>query len=73
MSSGSYRQVYVKCPFYKKDDGKRSITCEGLVDRSSILLQYILKKDFEMQMDVFCCQHFEKCEVYRVLMEKYED
>ena len=77
MPSGSYRQVYVRCPFYKYDDGTRRITCEGLVggkEDSSLALIYKHKADYETQIAAFCCEHYEKCEVYRLLMEnKYEE
>lgn len=74
MPSGSYRQVYVRCPFYKYDDGIRRITCEGIIDESSLALIYGKKVDYEMQITRFCCQHYDKCEVYRMLMEnKYDE
>lgn len=73
MPSGSFRQIDVQCPFYKHDDGKRRITCEGLVDRSSLSLTYLSKRDYEIQIETFCCKHFDRCEVYRMLMEKYEE
>lgn len=73
MPSGSYKQVYVQCPFYKFDDGKRCITCEGLVDKSSISLTYLNKHDYEIQINVFCCEHYKKCEVYKLLMDKYQN
>ena len=73
MSSGSFRQVEVRCPFYHHDDGYRKITCEGIVDDSSLSLNYRHKKDFEIQVTVFCCQHYENCEVHQMLMRKYED
>lgn len=73
MSSGSYRQIDVRCPFYKTDDGKKRITCEGIIDGSSLNLIYRRKKDYETQITVFCCEHYKKCEVYRMLMEKYDE
>ena len=73
MPSGSYKQVYVQCPFYQHDDGKRKITCEGFIDKSSLTQSYRHRKDYETQISTFCCQHYKKCEVYRLLMEKYED
>lgn len=72
MPSGSYWQAYVLCPFYKYDDGKRRITCEGLVDNSSLALVYHKKADFDTQIGVFCCEHYTKCEVYRMLISKYD-
>lgn len=73
MPSGSYWQSYVRCPFYKFDDGKRRITCEGIIDDSSLALIYHNKMDYDTQIMEFCCEHYETCEVYRMLMEKYEE
>lgn len=74
MPSGSYLQAYVQCPFYKYDDGKRRITCEGLLnDDSNIALIYHKKHDFEVQIKTFCCKHYQKCEIYRMLNKNYEE
>ena len=73
MPSGSYLQAYVQCPFYKYDDGKHRITCEGIVDNSTLSLNYNHKKDYKTQITVFCCEHYKNCEVYRLLMEKYQE
>ena len=75
MSSGSYKaQADVQCPFFKFDEQKRyRIVCEGIVEDSSLALIYCRKRDYETQMRVFCCEHYKKCEVYRILMEKYEE
>lgn len=72
MPSGSYKQSYVQCPFYKYDDGRRRITCEGIIDKSSIAMIYLTRRDFELQINTFCCEHYKKCEIYRMLMEKYD-
>lgn len=71
--SGSYRAVDVRCPFFKHDDGGHRIVCEGLVDRASISLSYERKRDYEIQIGTFCCEHYDKCEVYGILMKKYEE
>lgn len=73
MASGSFKQNYVQCPFYKHDDGRQRITCEGLVDRSSVSLSYQRMRDYTTQFTVFCCEHYKNCEVYRMLLEKYEE
>ena len=36
--TGTYLQSFVRCPFYRRDDGKRRIVCEGIIDDSSICL-----------------------------------
>lgn len=68
----------VQCPFYHYDnisDNNRfyRIVCEGFVDNSNLVQTYKVRKDFEQQLRIFCCEHYKKCEVYRMLMEKYQD
>lgn len=76
MSSGSFKaQADVQCPFFKFDeDKKKRIVCEGFVDKSTLALIYCRKNDYETQLRVFCCEHYKRCEVYRMLMNtKYEE
>lgn len=74
MPSGSFKQIEVQCPFYKYDDGKQRITCEGFVDNSSLALIYHRRIDYETQINVFCCDHYKNCEAYRMIMAtKYEE
>lgn len=73
MPSGSYRQVDVKCPFYKYDDGKRRIVCEGAFDEGDSLANVFRKGGgYERQMEVFCCGDHTKCELYRMIAARYE-
>lgn len=76
MPSGSYKgKVDVLCPFYKFDDWKkRRIVCEGLVDQGTLALTYRLRDDYETQLNVFCCEYYKNCEIFRMLMEaKYDE
>ena len=73
MPSGSFKQADVQCPFYKYDDGRRRITCEGLIDKSSIAVIYLTRNDFDTQLLAFCCEHYKNCEVYRMLIQKYDE
>ena len=74
MPSGSFKQADVQCPFYKYDDGWRRITCEGVMDDTSLAMIFHRREDYNIQLSVFCCEHYKKCELYRMLMEnKYEE
>ena len=74
MPSGSFKQVDVQCPFFKYDDGRSRITCEGVMDDTSLAMIFHRREDYGIQIRVFCCEHYEKCEIYRMLMEnKYEE
>ena len=73
MPSGSFKQVDVQCPFYKSDDGKQKIVCEGFGNALNLTQSYTYKAEYERQMEVFCCRSYRKCEVYRLLMDtKYD-
>ena len=71
--SGSFSQADVLCPFYKRDNGKTRVVCEGIVDHSSIVLTFGSPTQCRRQLEIFCCDHYRNCEVNRMLMEKYED
>ena len=73
MSSESYRQVLVRCPFYHRDNGRSTITCEGIVEGSTLSLNFPNKQEFLTQSDVFCCDYYKNCEVYRMLMDARYD
>lgn len=75
MPSTSYgRNADVLCPFYNFDDPHiKRIVCEGFVEDSTLAQTYLRKKDYQTQLRVFCCENYKKCEVYRMLMEKYEE
>ena len=74
MASGSYRQIEVRCPFYRSDNGKRRIICEGIVDGSTISVTYRGRTDLQKQISIFCACRYENCEIYRMLMnEKYKE
>lgn len=63
-----------QCPFFCSDQGKQKrIICEGIVDKSTLALTFQRKRDYDTQLSVFCCEHYKKCEVYRLLMDKYDE
>lgn len=64
-----------QCPFFRSDVGnQKRINCEGIVDKSTLALTFQRKKDYDIQLRVFCCEHYKKCEIYRMLMEaKYDE
>lgn len=64
----------VQCPFYHQDNViKQRIICEGLIDKSCIALIYQAKQDYKIQLTAFCCKDYVNCEIYQMLMQKYEE
>ena len=61
------------CPFYLARN-EREIHCEGFFPDSKLISRFRCRTSCNLQHDVFCCEHFECCEVYRMLMaEKYPE
>lgn len=75
MTGSSWKgRCDAQCPFFRSDVGKQKrISCEGIVDKSTLSLTFHRKKDYETQLSVFCCEHYKNCEIYSVLMQKYDD
>lgn len=76
MANGSYKgKTDTQCPFYKFDDQqKMRIVCEGIVEKSNLAWLFKRRRDFNLQMSVFCCEHYKKCEIYRAVMAaKYDE
>ncbi len=67
-----YKDVYVKCPFYKRQTAV-GISCEGLTDDMVIRLQFTTSKEKEKQMQCFCESRYNNCEIYRVVEKKYDE
>ena len=48
--------------------------CEWMINGATVSINFQSRRDFKNQMTVFCCEHYTKCEIYRMLMEnKYEE
>ena len=70
--SSSYEDATAKCPFYKSSDARR-ISCEGVTFGSVLIHSFSSRAKRNMQKYTFCDDKYSYCEVYRMLMEKYED
>lgn len=69
----SWRGHYAVCPYFRKET-PCTISCEGLMDNSTIKLIYQLRDDCSRQFDTFCANHCEWCEVYEAITKaKYAD
>lgn len=73
MSSGSFRQVYVKCPFYLYDDGAGRICCEGAVGGTTMATLFRHRGQLQQHMRIFCENAYACCELYRAVMTKYDE
>lgn len=73
MTRRPYPRRVVRCPFYRRDNGADRIFCEGITDESVLSLHFRGTKQFDIQMDTFCTDHYERCELCRMLTEKYEE
>lgn len=67
-----FDDVEVKCPFFLSSS-KRKITCEGITDDCTTTLHFQSQEKRNKQCRIFCDDKYERCEIYRMLSEKYEE
>ena len=72
MGTG-WKDLIARCPFFKRTDGEKTITCQGVDGGYSVLVwKFRGTGHCKTQFRVFCCGKFENCEVCRMLMEAEE-
>lgn len=71
----NWHDVYAQCPFYRRCciKGQWIITCQGVTDASNLQWRFRTKQDLEIQFRTFCCDKFERCEVYEMLKKTFEE
>ncbi len=72
MPSGNYKSD-IKCPYYRTDNGRNTIGCEGLLPDSSMTHYLRTTASFERQIEVFCSDKYYCCEICTALDKKYEE
>lgn len=75
MPDGSWKKAEVKCPFYRHDSRKKkTISCEGVFDRSQLTHAFRRQRDYEKQLTLYCCDAFKYCEICRAVLDaRYPD
>ena len=43
-----------------------------MADGSTLSQRFQNKQGYKIQMNTFCCDKYDYCEIYRVLIEKWE-
>lgn len=75
MPDDGKMMCHAQCPFLKYADinshGKReiAINCESPVPDTKIKLCFKTKEAYRKHRDIFCCDHYICCEIYRMLMD----
>lgn len=72
MPSGTYKQVYVKCPFYQYDENMK-ITCEGFVIDSSLRLIFHSPADYNNYIGHYCSNRYHDCPIAKLLDNQYDE
>ena len=73
MANMSWNKWYAKCPYYVKDDGKKTIECSGVCDGNNLAWRFKKQEDFDIQMETFCKDHYKNCEVFQMLDGIYNE
>ena len=64
--------VFIRCPLYI-NIGLKSITCEGITDVCVNKILFNTPQQRDMHCKMFCEKKYENCEIYRMLVKKYEE
>lgn len=67
----NYESANIRCPFYKRNES-RKIGCEGVEEGSQLVTEYLTKERCKKKIRENCAGNYEKCEVYRMILQKYE-
>ena len=67
-----FDDVEAKCPFFKSS-GKRKISCEGITEDCTTNLTFISEQKRNLHRNVFCDARYKYCEIFKMLLEKYEE
>ena len=63
-----------QCPFWRDNTRQRQIRCEGITRHSIIVQHFRSLQEWQQQKQIFCCEHYKNCELYRAIMEtKYAE
>lgn len=72
----------IRCPYYIRHGRSEkvfSITCEPIMEPEKLGFEYVQRtgfykyKDFMDYAELFCCDVYEKCPVYRSILSNRED
>lgn len=69
----AWQDTMIQCPYYRSSDKmRRSITCEGILDRSTQTITFFAEAEWKAQRKTFCCgEAWERC-VYAHMVEHYK-
>ena len=68
----SYDDMFAKCPYFHYSKKKR-IVCDGIMDGTTLKMDFDTQEDRNLHRRVFCDSNYEKCEINRMLEEIYDE
>lgn len=71
----SYFNADAICPFYILSQNKPlcTISCEGIKGVRTVKLLFHNKIDKNEYMQDYCANDYKSCQIYRAVIEKYEE
>jgi hypothetical protein len=68
MNHNMEEKALPQCPFWRELRGQR-VGCEGLTDHCRIILCFDAPETKQQHEEVFCCEHYDYCEIYNAVLE----
>lgn len=65
-------ECLIKCPFFEAT-ATQSISCEGITDDCIIKLLFVSAEKRDWHRKMFCNTNYKYCEIYNMLIKKYEE
>lgn len=62
---------YAECPFFRSHK-TMDITCEGVIPDTIETIRFLNSYQRKTQFDNYCCCHYDKCERYMAIKERYD-
>lgn len=62
----------IKCPFFRGHT-HLEIGCEGITSETNLRLIFSAKVKLLQHEQIFCCEHYQNCELYEAIIKQYEE
>ena len=68
----TYNEGNVVCPFFNAST-KLTISCEGITEDCVTKIMFTSPDKLDFHRKLFCDYMYKNCEIYRMLVKKYEE
>ena len=71
MPNRNWNKHYVVCPYYHAED-ELLLVCDDWTGKFNAAMKFRNEADMQQHIDIYCKEHFRKCEVCRMIDGAYD-